>query len=430
MDAAIKDLKQHKEEIVTIRGWVYNLRSSGKIYFLQIRDGSGEAQAVVSKNDIDKESWKVCEDLTIESSVIISGKVVEDSRSLNGVELQVIKLELIHKAEEYPISKKEHGPEFLFDHRHLMIRSPKQTAILRIRSEVVFAIQEFMRSKDFTLTHTPTFTPTVCEGTTDLFEVPYFDKTAYLTQNGQLYLEALALALGKVYDLNPNFRAEKSKTRRHLTEFWCMNPEAAFMEHEESMDLQEELIVYLVKTILARCERQLKTLERDVKKLEPVAKGGFPRLTYRDAVKKLQELGSKMKEGDDLGAEEETLLGETYDKPVFVERWPKKIKPFYMKTDPDDPTLVLNNDLYAPEGYGELIGGSQREDDFKTLKQSIIDHKLPLKDFEWYLDLRRYGSVPHSGFGLGIERFVTWICGRKHVREAIPFPRTIKRLRP
>lgn len=430
MYTLISHIADHAGKETTLAGWVYNFRSSGSIFFLQLRDGSGRVQCVISKKDVSEAVWAACQSLTIESSVVVTGLVNKDKRAQGGYEVKANAIQLLAKAEEFPIGKKEHGPEFLMDNRHLWLRSSKQEAILRVRSEIVFAIQEYMRSQDFVLTHTPTFTPNPCEGTTDLFEVQYFDEKAYLTQNGQLYLEALAMALGRVYDLNQNFRAEKSKTRRHLTEFWSVNPEAAFMTHEESMRMQEGLVVAIVKAVLERCKKEFSILERDTKKLEPVAEGTFPRLTYHEAVAQLAKLGSDMKVGEDFGADDETLLTNQYDRPIFVERWPKEIKPFYMKKDPANPALVLNNDLLAPEGYGEIIGGSQREDDFETLRAAILAHKLKMADFEWYLDLRRYGSVPHSGFGLGIERAVTWICGLHHVREAIPFARMLNRIRP
>lgn len=426
----LSHIAEFSHQSVTLSGWVYNFRSSGSIFFLQFRDGSGTIQCVVSKKDVAPAVWDACQKLTIESSVSVTGEIREEKRSASGYEMKVKEVRVIQIAEEYPIGKKEHGVDFLMDNRHLWIRAERQGAILRIRSEIVFAIQEFMRSEQFVLTHTPTFTPNACEGTSDLFEVQYFDEKAYLTQNGQLYLEALAMALGRVYDLNQNFRAEKSKTRRHLTEFWSVNPEAAFLTHEDSMALQERLIVAIVRAVLERCTKELSVLERDTKKLEQVIYGKFPRLRYHEAVQQLQKLGSDMKEGDDFGADDETMLTKQYDQPIFIERWPKVIKPFYMKTDPENSSLVLNNDLLAPEGYGEIVGGSQREDDYETLKASILKHKLPLNEFEWYLDLRRYGSVPHSGFGLGIERVVAWICGLEHVRETIPFPRLLNRIRP
>jgi asparaginyl-tRNA synthetase len=426
----IKDLSKNVGEKVKINGWVYNFRSSGKISFWQLRDGSGFVQVIIEKSSVPDEIWKESSKITLESAVEVEGIVSQHPKKDDVVEIQATSVKLIHIAEEYPISNKEHGPDFLLENRHLWIRSPGQESILRIRSEVVFAIQEFLRSEDFVLTHTPTFTPNACEGTTDLFEVKYFDEKIFLTQNGSLYLEALASALGRVYDINPNFRAEKSKTRKHLTEFWSCNPEAAFMEHAESLELQERMIVFVVKVILDRCKKELEILERDINLLLPTTNERFPRLTYAEAVTELQSRGSSIVYGDDLGAEDEILLLEGRETPLFVVNWPKKIKAFYMKVHPDDSSLFLNADIIAPEGYGELVGGSERESDYNKLHEQIVTHKLPLDEFKWYLDLRRYGSVPHSGFGIGIERFVAWITGAKHVRETTAFPRTIYRVRP
>lgn len=430
MVIAIKDAKNHIGEEVEIRGWAYNFRSSGKIMFLQLRDGSGRIQGVVVKSDISEEKWNEAQTLTIESSVIVRGTVRSDERSASGVELTVKDLEVVAVAEEYPIGKKEHGVDFLMDQRHLWIRSTRQEAILRVRDEIAFAMREFMRERGFTLTDSPVFTPNACEGTSDLFEVKYFDDKAYLSQSGQLYLEATAMALGKAYCFGPTFRSEKSKTRRHLTEFWMLEAEAAYMTWEENIQLQEDLVVHVLKRVLENRREELKTLERDVAPLEKAVEGGFPRLRHDEAVRQLQGLGSDIKQGDDLGADDETILTKQYDKPIFVHHYPVECKAFYMKPDPNDPGFVLNDDMLAPEGYGEVIGGSQRIDDYALLKERVLAHGLKLEDFDWYLDLRRYGSVPHGGFGIGLERTVAWICGLEHVRETIPFARTLNRLKP
>jgi len=425
----IAEIPKYLSQEVLIKGWVFNFRSSGKIYFLQLRDGSGRLQAVVSEKDVSKETWQACQKLTMESSVEVAGKVYEEKRSAFGYEMQVKELKIVQLAEEYPIAKKEHGVDFLLDYRHLWIRSERQVAILRIRDEVIWCMREFFRQKGFVMTDTPILTPTSCEGTTTLFSTKYFDDKAYLAQSGQLYLEALAMALGKVYDFGPTFRSEKSKTRRHLTEFWMLDAEMAFAEFEDMVKLQEELISYVVQEVLKNKSQELKTLGRDTKKLEKV-KPPFLRMTYSEAVRKLKKLGSDIKEGDDLGGDDETLLTKDLDKPIFITHYPVKAKAFYMQPDPKDSGLALCADLLAPEGYGEIIGGSQRIHDLKLLGKRLKEFKLPKKDYEWYLDLRRYGSVPHSGFGLGLERLIAWICGLDHVRETIPFPRLLNRLRP
>ncbi|MFA5106836.1 MAG: asparagine--tRNA ligase [Patescibacteria group bacterium] len=414
---------------VVIRGWVNNFRSSGSIVFLQCRDGSGQIQAVVSKQSVSPEAWEISQKMALESSVCLVGTVREDKRSASGYELEVSDLSVYQLAEEYPIAKKEHGPEFLMDHRHLWLRSSRQTAILRIRDEVVWQLRKFFHEQGFVLTDSPVLTPTACEGTTTLFETKYFETKAYLAQSGQLYSEATAGALGRVYDFGPTFRAEKSKTRRHLMEFWMLDAEAAFVEFEENLKIQEEMLSAVVQNVLRERKAELALLERDTAILEKT-KPPFPRLTYAEAVKRLHQAGVAMKAGDDFGGDEETLLSKQFEQPVFITHYPTKIKAFYMKPDPADPKQVLNDDLLAPEGYGEIIGGSQRIDDLKLLEQRLKEHKLPRKDFEWYLDLRRYGSFPHSGFGLGLERTVRWICGLDHIRETIPFPRLINRLRP
>ncbi len=425
----IAESAQNTEEEVTIKAWVFNFRSSGKIYFLQLRDGSGRLQAVVSKDEVSAQTWKACETLSIESSVVVTGVIRREPRSPYGYEMQLKTLNMLQKAEEYPIAKKEHGVDFLLDNRHLWIRSPRQAAILKIRDELIWLMRQFFREHKFVLTDTPILTPTACEGTTTLFSTQYFDEKAYLSQSGQLYLEALALALGRVYDFGPTFRAEKSKTRRHMMEFWMLDAEAAFMQHKENMELQEALIGYLVTNIVDSCSDQLEILKRDVAALQKI-KAPFPRLRYEEAVAKLQKLGSSIKSGQDLGADDETILMKEYEQPVFITHYPASIKAFYMQPDPDDAHYVLCDDLLAPEGYGEIIGGSERIWDFELLKKRISEHELPQKDFEWYLDLRRYGSVPHAGFGIGLERTITWICGLHHLRETIPFPRLLNRLRP
>lgn len=425
----LSDIKKHVNKVVTLKGWIFNFRTSGSIYFLQFHDGTGEIQAVVSKKSVDANSWKACKEITIGSSMEIVGKVYSEKRSPYGYEMQTKKINIVSISEEYPIGKKAHGIDFLMDHRHLWIRSRRQAVILKIRDEVIFAIRSFLKKQGFILTDAPILTPTSCEGTTTLFSTKYFDEKAYLSQSGQLYLEALIYSLGKVYDFGPTFRAEKSKTRRHLTEFWMMDAEAAFADHEQNMKLQEQLVIYIVKQVLKNRKKELETLKRNTSPLKKI-KSPFAKITYDQAIKQLQKKGIKIKYGDDFGGDEETAISNMFGKPVFVEKYPINIKAFYMKPDPKNPKLVLNNDLLAPEGYGEIIGGSQRIDDLKTLEEKIKEFKLPRKPLEWYIDLRRYGSVPHSGFGIGIERTVGWICGLKHIREAIPFPRLINRLYP
>jgi len=429
MDIYLKDINKYLGNIVTLKGWVFNLRSSGSIYFLQFRDGTGEIQAVVSKKDIDEKIWQETKKLTIESSVEITGKVYQEKRSPSGYEMLVENLKIYQIAQEYPIGKKSHGVDFLMDYRHLWLRSQRQRAILKIRDEVVFAIRSFMRENNFVLTDSPILTPTSCEGTTTLFKTDYFGEKAYLSQSGQLYLEALIYSLGRVYDFGPTFRAEKSKTRRHLTEFWMMDAEAAFVEHQENMKIQENLVGYLVERVLKNRKKELEILKRDLEPLKKV-KPPFYKITYDEAIELLKKKGVKIKWGDDFGGDEETILSKSFDQPVFIEKYPAHIKAFYMKPDLKNPKYVLNDDLLAPEGYGEIVGGSQRIDDLKTLEEKIKEFKLPKKEYEWYLDLRRYGSVPHSGFGLGLERTVAWLCGLSHIRETIPFPRLINRLRP
>ncbi|MFH0951882.1 MAG: asparagine--tRNA ligase [Patescibacteria group bacterium] len=426
---SIKEIDQLVGQTVSLSGWAYNIRSSGNIYFLQLRDGTGEIQAVYDKTSSAEGVFDKLSKLTIESSVTVEGEVKIEKRSPSGYEIIGSNLDIIQLAEPYPIAKKAHGTDFLMDHRHLWLRSSRQRAILKIRDGVIWAAREFFKKEDFILTDSPILTPTACEGTTTLFKTDYFGEPAYLAQSGQLYIEATAAALGRVYDFGPTFRAEKSKTRRHLMEFWMLDAEAAFTEHEENLKIQEELISYIVKYILDNNKTELKVLERDIGPLEKITTP-FHRQTYTDTIKNLVDRGFKIKFGDDLGSEEETAISEKLDKPIFITHWPKASKPFYMKQDPANEKLVLNSDLIAPEGFGEIIGGSQREDDHDILKKNMEEAKIPIKDYQWYLDLRKYGSFPHSGFGLGIERTVAWICGIKHIRETIPFPRLLNRLRP
>jgi len=425
----IEDIAQHAGSDVTLRGWLYNKRSSGKLHFLQVRDGTGVLQCVVFKNDVPAEQFSVADHLTQESSLIVSGTVRADARAPLGYELSVKDLQLVQLAESYPITPKEHGVAFLLDHRHLWLRSARQHAILRIRSTIIRACRDYFDGKGFTLLDAPIFTPAACEGTTTLFATDYFGEQAYLTQSGQLYAEAGALAFGKVYCFGPTFRAEKSKTRRHLTEFWMIEPEVAFIDLSGDLDLAEDFIEYVVQRTLRERRRELETLERDTAPLEHVKKP-FPRIAYDDAIALLQKNGFAVEWGADLGGDEETAVSNAFDRPVMVHRYPVACKAFYMKTDPADPRVALCVDVLAPEGYGEIIGGGQREDDLRTLEQKIAAHQLPPDAFTWYLDLRRYGSVPHAGFGMGIERAVAWICGLHHVRETIPFPRMLERLRP
>ncbi|MFA5051607.1 MAG: asparagine--tRNA ligase [Patescibacteria group bacterium] len=417
-------------QTVTIQGWVANLRSSGKIVFWQLRDGSaGLLQCVITPQGVPESDFSLAKTASIESSVTVTGTVKAEPRSPGGFELAASGLTVVQKSEDYPIGKKEHGPDFLLDNRHLWVRSPRQAAILRIRDTVIWSLREFFRNEGFVMTDTPILTPTSCEGTTTLFKTDYFGEPAYLSQSGQLYLEALCMSLGKVYDFGPTFRAEKSKTRRHLTEFWMLDAEMAFMGLDESMAIQEKMIMYVVQKVLAERQTELGLLNRDLAPLKKV-QAPFIRMTYDEALVKLKELGSDITWGTDLGNDDETILTKAFDRPIFITRYPVDIKAFYMKPDPENPKVALCADLLAPEGYGEVIGGSQRIDDLELLEQRIKEHKLKRADFEWYLDLRRYGSVPHAGFGIGLERTVTWMCGLDHVRETIPFPRLINRLRP
>ena len=425
----IEDLKHHVGQEVEIRGWLYNKRSSGKIHFLIVRDGSGFVQGVVLKNQVPEEVFDLYDELTLESSVILRGVVREEPRAPGGYELQVTDVQLVHQAKDYPITKKEHGIGFLLPRRHLWLRSRKQWALMRIRSELEKAIVDFFEDRKFVRIDAPILTPAAVEGTTTLFETDYFGEKAYLSQSGQLYMEAAAMAHGKVYCFGPTFRAEKSKTRRHLMEFWMVEPEVAYATLEDIMDLAEDFVVYLVERILERRREELKILERDTSKLEKVKKP-FPRIYYSEAVNIIQAAGLPFKPGEDFGGDEETVISESFEKPVMVHHYPARIKAFYMKRDPKEPDLSLSVDMLAPEGYGEIIGGGQREDDYETLVQRIREHNLPLESYEWYLDLRRYGSVPHAGFGLGLERTIAWIAGVRHVRETIPFPRLLEKIYP
>ena len=426
----IENLSAHVGEEVTLKGWLYNKRSSGKIKFLVMRDGTGLVQGVLVKGVISDEGFEKFDALTQESSFEMKGKVRKEDRAPGGYELEVSDLQIVNVATEYPITPKEHGVEFLMDRRHLWLRSSRQHAILRIRHEIIRTIREFFDSRGFLLLDAPIFTPAACEGTSTLFETDYFDLgKAYLTQSGQLYGEAGAMAFGKVYVFGPTFRAEKSKTRRHLTEFWMVEPEVAFNDLNDNMDLAEEFLEHIVQSVLKNRMPELKTLERNIKFLENVKKP-LPRITYGEAVDILKKKGIDFQWGGDLGGTDETVVSEQFDRPVMVHRYPAEIKAFYMKRDPQNEKLALAVDVLAPEGYGEIIGGSQREDNLDIILQRIKEHNLPQEAFEWYLDLRRYGSVPHAGFGLGIERTVSWICGLDHIRETIPFARMIYRLTP
>ena len=425
----LSDIADYENQEATFNGWVYNTRSVGKIWFLILRDGTGMTQCVVTRDDTPNDIFCLEKSLTQESSVSVTGVVKKEPRSIGGHEILVKNIVVHQVAEKYPITPKEHGTSFLMDHRHLWIRSKKQHAILKIRHQVVKACRDFLDNNGFILIDAPIFTANACEGTSNLFAVDYFERSAYLTQSGQLYSEATAASFGKVYCFGPTFRAEKSKTRRHLTEFWMVEPEMAYYNLDDNMNLAEQFVEYIVQSCLKYCQTELKTLERDISKLEKV-KVPFPRITYDEAAKILEDQGSEFSYGSDFGGTDETIISDQYDKPVMVHRWPAKIKAFYMKRDDKNDDLALGLDMLAPEGYGEIIGGGQREDDLAILENRIEEHDLDMKDFGWYLDLRKYGSVPHSGFGLGIERTLAWITGIKHIRETIPFPRTIYRLDP
>jgi len=426
----ISDLSKYVGKEITIQGWLYNKRSSGKLHFLILRDGTGYLQCVFFKGNVSEEVFDLAGKTGQESSIEITGKIKEEQRAPGGYELDATNLKIISESHDYPISPKEHGPEFLMDNRHLWLRSSKQVAILRVRHRIVKAIRDFFDGNGFTLMDPPILTPSSCEGTSTLFETEYFDLgKAYLTQSGQLYAEAGAMALGKVYTFGPTFRAEKSKTKRHLTEFWMCEPEVAFADLNDDMDLAEEFLEYIVQTVIKDRAEELKVLERDIKFLMNVKKP-LPRISYDEAVEILKKNGSEFEYGNDFGAPDETIISNQFDRPVMVHRYPSAVKAFYMKRDPENPKLALAVDVLAPEGYGEIIGGSQREDNVDLLIERIKEHDLPMKDFEWYLDLRRFGSVPHSGFGLGLERTVSWVCGLEHIRETIPFPRMIYRNTP
>ncbi|HEY1956246.1 MAG TPA: asparagine--tRNA ligase [Polyangiaceae bacterium] len=436
MDAVVSELGKHVGEEITLRGWLHNKRSSGKLHFLEVRDGSGVAQCVVFKGDVDEDTFARADKLQLESSVEVTGLVKEHGKIKGTYELGVKALRVVREvAAEYPLNAKKlagdvFSTDFLMDHRHLWLRAPRQAAILRVRHTIIQSVRDFFDGRGFTLVDAPIFTPNACEGTSNLFETDYHGEAAYLTQSGQLYMEAAAAAVGKAYCFGPTFRAEKSKTRRHLAEFWMVEPEVAFMDLEGDMKLAEDFLEYVVGRALETRKEELKTLERDTAKLEKV-KAPFPRITYAEAIATLQKNGHpEAKIGDDFGGDEETVISNQFDRPVIVHRYPMSLKAFYFKHAPESPELALNMDVLAPEGYGEIIGGGQREDDFDTLLKSIDAHKLPREAFEWYLDLRRYGSFPHAGFGLGIERTVSWICGLQHVRETIPFPRMLNRLAP
>jgi len=429
--ARIAEIAKYEAQEVEIRGWLYNKRSSGKLHFLQIRDGSGIIQAVIFKGDVSPELFDQADHLGQETSLRVRGLVRADRRSPLGFELSVKQLEVIHETKDYPITPKEHGVAYLMERRHLWLRSARQNVILRVRHCVEKSIRDFFDERGFTLVDAPIFTPAACEGTSTLFEVPYFDLgQAYLTQSGQLYMEAAAMALGRVYCFGPTFRAEKSKTRRHLTEFWMVEPEVAFMTLEENMELAEGLLCFVVDRVLDKHRSEIQgILERDTAKLDNV-KAPFPRITYGEAIERLQAAGQPAKWGDDFGGDEETVLANQFDRPVIVHRYPASLKAFYFKRDAADPRIALGMDVLAPEGYGEIVGGGQREDDLAALEERIEEHHLPREAFAWYLDLRRYGSVPHSGFGLGVERTVAWLCGLHHVRETIPFARMMERITP
>ena len=425
----ISDIAPYLGKQVTLAGWVYNITGKGKLQFIMLRDGTGIIQAVVFKGNVSEEVFESCSRLTQESSILITGTVTEDPRAKGGFELQASDVQIVQIAQEYPITPKEHGIEFLMDHRHLWLRSSKQHAILKIRHEVIKAARDYFDELGFTLVDAPIFTPSACEGTTNLFETNYFDTKAYLTQSGQLYMEAAAMAFGKVYCFGPTFRAEKSKTRRHLTEFWMIEPEVAYCDLNQDMDLAEGMLEFIVQRVLSKRRDELEILERDISKLEAV-KRPFPRITYDQAVELIKAENPDFIDGDDLGGTDETIVSAHFDRPVMITHYPTAVKAFYMKRDPHQPDRALCVDVLAPEGFGEIIGGGQREDDLSVLLESIKKHDLPEEAFNWYLDLRKYGSVPHAGFGLGIERTVAWICNRPHIRETIPFPRTIYRLTP
>jgi asparaginyl-tRNA synthetase len=425
----IEDAAQHAGTEVTLEGWLSGKRSSGKILFLQLRDGTGFIQCVASRSDVGDAVFDETDALTQESALRVTGTLNEDARAPGGYEVSVSAIDIVHVAEEYPISRKEHGTSFLMDHRHLWIRSSRQFAALRIRATVIAAARSHLDSMGFLCLDTPLLTPAVCEGTTTLFETSYFGESAYLAQSGQLYNEATAMAFGKVYCFGPAFRAEKAKTRRHLIEFWQIEPEIAYADLDDVMDIEEGLVSFMVAEVLRTRARELEILERDIDALRRV-EPPFPRITYTDAVKLLNDAGHSFEWGGDFGAEDETVLSRQFDRPVLVHRYPRAVKPFYMEDDPENPDVTMSVDMLAPEGYGEIVGGGQRLTDLAKLSERIDEEGMTREDYEWYMDLRRYGSVPHGGFGLGIERFVAWVCGLPHIRETIPFPRMLQRLRP
>lgn len=430
LKTTINQVFKHVDQEVTIGAWIANKRSSGKIAFLQLRDGTGFIQGVVVKAEVEEEVFKLAKSVTQETSVYVTGQVTKDERSPLGFELQVKSIEVIHEATDYPITPKEHGTEFLMDHRHLWLRSKKQHAIMKIRNEIIRATYEYFHQEGFVKVDPPILTGSAPEGTTELFATKYFDEDAYLSQSGQLYMEAAAMALGKVFSFGPTFRAEKSKTKRHLIEFWMIEPEMAFVEFNENLEYQENYVSHVVQSVLENCKVELHTLGRDTAKLENI-KAPFPRITYDEAIKFLQEKGfDDIEWGDDFGAPHETAIAESYDKPVFITHYPTSLKPFYMQPAPDREDVVLCADLIAPEGYGEIIGGSERVHDLELLEARLKEHGLDQETYKWYTELRKYGSVPHSGFGLGLERTVAWISGAPHVRETIPFPRLLNRLYP
>lgn len=430
LKTTISQVAKFEGQEVTIGAWLENRRSSGKISFLQLRDGTGFMQAVVSKNDVPENIFQLAKSMSQESSMYITGTIVADHRSEFGYEMQVSHIELIHEAKDYPITPKEHGTEFLMDHRHLWLRSRRQHAIMKIRHQLIKATYDFFFEKEFVKIDPPIITGSSAEGTTELFHTDYFGEEAYLSQSGQLYMEAAAMAFGKVFSFGPTFRAEKSSTRRHLIEFWMIEPEMAFVEHEESLNIQEEYVCYLIQSVLDNCKRELQILERDIEQLKQI-QAPFPHITYDEAIDLLHEKGfTDISWGEDFGAPHETAVAEHFNKPVFIKHYPAEIKAFYMKPVPGRPEVVLCADLIAPEGYGEIIGGSQRIDNLELMKERYEQHGLQGPAYKWYLELQKYGSVPHSGFGLGFERFVAWITGVKHVRETIPFPRLLNRLHP
>jgi asparaginyl-tRNA synthetase len=429
-DAEIRELPKLVGQQVRVSGWLYNARSSGKLRFLVVRDGSGYLQAVAFKPQVPDHVWMDAERVTQESSLQVIGKLKEDTRAPGGVELQVEDLTIVQLCPEYPISPKEHGPDFLLNNRHLWLRSKRQHAIMRVRDELTFAIRDFFHERNYVNIDSPILTPAACEGTSTLFETDYFGEKAYLSQSGQLYLEPAAAAHGKVYCFGPTFRAEKSKTRRHLMEFWMVEPEVAWMRFDGLLELAEEFVSALVSRVLDRCKQELEWLERDVSKLTPATERPYPRIDYGDAITRLQKRGFGIAFGDDFGGDEETALSDESGKPVMITRYPAAIKAFYMEPDAADPTRALAMDVIAPEGYGEIIGGSERIGSYELLEKRIAEHELPRDAFQWYLDIRKYGAFPHSGFGMGIERVVTWLCGSSHLREAIPYPRLLNRLYP